>query len=137
MRVEGWEWLAGWQLDGLQPNSGHEAVAALARQGRLLACVTQNTDGLHRQSGLPLDKVCFHVPTRRAPSRKRAGPPSAVETVEYTMQCEQHGLCGHAQVIEVHGSRKHVNCLRRSQDRWLNFSEAPPTAAAAAAPRHV
>ena len=82
VRVEGWEWLRGWNLDGLEPNAGHAAVAALNRQGKLLLCVTQNTDGLQEMAGLPRDKL-----------------------------------------VECHGSRKHINCLRRSQDRWLAFSK--------------
>ena len=34
-----------------KPNPGHEALAALEASGRLAAIVTQNTDGLHRDSG--------------------------------------------------------------------------------------
>jgi NAD-dependent deacetylase len=34
-----------------QPNAGHEAIADLERQGRLLALVTQNIDGLHQAAG--------------------------------------------------------------------------------------
>lgn len=38
-----------------QPNEGHSAVVALWEAGRLLACVTQNIDGLHQVAGLPED----------------------------------------------------------------------------------
>src|SRR4029077_3794635 len=34
-----------------RPNPGHNALAALERAGRLIAVVTQNTDGLHQDAG--------------------------------------------------------------------------------------
>src|SRR6267143_5971579 len=34
-----------------RPNAGHMALAALERAGRLVAVVTQNTDGLHQDAG--------------------------------------------------------------------------------------
>jgi len=34
-----------------RPNPGHEALAALESLGRLLAVITQNTDGLHQAAG--------------------------------------------------------------------------------------
>ncbi|HEU4941901.1 MAG TPA: NAD-dependent deacylase [Gaiellaceae bacterium] len=34
-----------------RPNSGHEALAALERSGRVSAVVTQNIDGLHQRAG--------------------------------------------------------------------------------------
>jgi NAD-dependent deacetylase len=34
-----------------RPNPGHHALAALEKQGNLLAVVTQNTDGLHQDAG--------------------------------------------------------------------------------------
>lgn len=34
-----------------RPNAAHLAVTALQRQGRLAACVTSNTDGLHTDAG--------------------------------------------------------------------------------------
>lgn len=40
-----------------QPNAGHRALVALAEQGRLLALVTQNTDGLHQMAGSDPDRV--------------------------------------------------------------------------------
>lgn len=36
---------------GARPNPGHFALATLEAQGRLVAIVTQNTDGLHHDSG--------------------------------------------------------------------------------------
>src|SRR2546430_8877669 len=34
-----------------RPNPGHEALASLEAQGRLVAVITQNTDGLHQAAG--------------------------------------------------------------------------------------
>ena len=39
------------------PNAGHRALADLERQGRLLALVTQNVDGLHQAAGSTPDLV--------------------------------------------------------------------------------
>jgi NAD-dependent deacetylase len=39
------------------PNAGHRALARLVEQGRMIAVVTQNIDGLHQASGVPEDKV--------------------------------------------------------------------------------
>ena len=36
-----------------EPNAGHRALAALARQGRLTCLITQNIDGLHQRAGHP------------------------------------------------------------------------------------
>jgi NAD-dependent deacetylase len=36
-----------------QPNRGHFAVTRLWESGRMVGCVTQNVDGLHRTAGLP------------------------------------------------------------------------------------
>ena len=42
----------GWQrMRNAGPNGGHRALAALERQGRLSAVITQNVDGLHQQAG--------------------------------------------------------------------------------------
>ncbi|HEY7041213.1 MAG TPA: urea transporter [Methylomirabilota bacterium] len=42
---------------GVSPAPVHRALAALGRQGRLSAVVTQNVDGLHQAAGLPADTV--------------------------------------------------------------------------------
>src|ERR1700730_266013 len=34
-----------------RPNPGHHALAALEKSGHLVGVVTQNTDGLHQESG--------------------------------------------------------------------------------------
>ena len=40
-----------------KPNRGHRAVAALLERGAASAVITQNIDGLHQASGVPLDRV--------------------------------------------------------------------------------
>jgi NAD-dependent deacetylase len=49
-RVESPTWQA-------QPNDGHRAVVELERQGRLVAVITQNVDGLHRAAGTSLQRL--------------------------------------------------------------------------------
>lgn len=45
-----------WQvIQAAQPNAAHEALAALARRGRIELLVTQNVDGLHERSGVPAE----------------------------------------------------------------------------------
>jgi NAD-dependent deacetylase len=39
------------------PNAGHRALARLVEEGRMIAVVTQNIDGLHQASGVPDDRV--------------------------------------------------------------------------------
>lgn len=40
-----------------EPNAGHRAIVELERQGRLVAVVTQNVDGLHQRAGNDPDLV--------------------------------------------------------------------------------
>jgi NAD-dependent deacetylase len=42
---------------GARPNRGHRAVEKLVRDGKVSAVITQNTDGLHQESGVPEDRV--------------------------------------------------------------------------------
>jgi NAD-dependent deacetylase len=44
-------------LQKATPNAGHRALARLVEQGKMIAVVTQNIDGLHQASGVPDDKV--------------------------------------------------------------------------------
>ncbi len=44
-------------IQAAQPNPAHEALAALARAGRIELVVTQNVDGLHERSGLPDERL--------------------------------------------------------------------------------
>jgi NAD-dependent deacetylase len=40
-----------------EPNRGHRAVATLVRQGKVASVITQNIDGLHQASGVPVEQV--------------------------------------------------------------------------------
>lgn len=40
-----------------EPNRGHRAVAKLVEEGRCIAVITQNVDGLHQASGVPDEQV--------------------------------------------------------------------------------
>jgi NAD-dependent deacetylase len=44
-------------IEKATPNAGHRALARLVEQGRILAIITQNIDGLHQASGVPDAKV--------------------------------------------------------------------------------
>ncbi len=45
------------ELAAARPNAGHRALASLEAQGRLMAIVTQNIDGLHQKAGNRPDRV--------------------------------------------------------------------------------
>lgn len=57
IRIRSWQMHARGELWGARsdarPNAGHQAVVALWDSGRMVGCITQNVDGLHRKSGLP------------------------------------------------------------------------------------
>jgi NAD-dependent deacetylase len=44
-------------LQKATPNAGHRALVRLLTQGKMMAVITQNIDGLHQASGIPEDKV--------------------------------------------------------------------------------
>jgi NAD-dependent deacetylase len=47
-----------WQvISAARPNPAHDALAALARAGRVHLLVTQNVDGLHERSRFPADRL--------------------------------------------------------------------------------
>jgi NAD-dependent deacetylase len=53
--------------NAVKPNAGHEAVAELARRGKVTHVITQNIDNLHQDSGVPADRVIeLHGNTRYA-----------------------------------------------------------------------
>ena len=61
LRQRGWQMHLDGELWGARstvaPNSGHTAIKRLADAGRLAGVVTQNVDGLHRETGLDHDLV--------------------------------------------------------------------------------
>lgn len=44
-------------MQSREPNKGHLAIATLMANGKALAVITQNIDGLHQKSGIPEDRV--------------------------------------------------------------------------------
>lgn len=56
-----WQWYRARrrQLEEVEPNAGHHALAKLARALPDLRLVTQNVDGLHQRAGHP-DVMAFH-----------------------------------------------------------------------------
>jgi len=44
-------------LRNATPNAGHRALARLVEEGKMIAIITQNVDGLHQASGVPAEKV--------------------------------------------------------------------------------
>jgi NAD-dependent deacetylase len=44
-------------MQAREPNAGHRAIAALERDGRVSAIVTQNIDGLHQKAGSSAERV--------------------------------------------------------------------------------
>src|SRR3989337_2601005 len=51
-RLDGWE-----QHKNAKPNVGHYFVHSLDAKGKLIGLITQNVDGLHREAGLPDEKI--------------------------------------------------------------------------------
>ena len=59
MRRESWrrKFATDETIRRAEPNAGHRALARLVEQGKMLAIITQNIDGLHQASGIPDAKV--------------------------------------------------------------------------------
>src|SRR4051794_7386317 len=57
VRRTAWQTRVDGRLFEAEPNSGHRAIVELQHQGKLLAVVTQNVDGLHQRAGTDADKV--------------------------------------------------------------------------------
>jgi NAD-dependent deacetylase len=51
-RLESWE-----QYKNAKPNVGHYFVHSLDAKAKLIGLITQNVDGLHREAGLPDEKI--------------------------------------------------------------------------------
>jgi NAD-dependent deacetylase len=57
VRRRAWLMRRDLQAGEVAPNAGHAAIADLEAQGRLLALVTQNVDGLHQAAGSSPERV--------------------------------------------------------------------------------
>jgi NAD-dependent deacetylase len=57
IRRRAWLMRRDLQAGEVVPNAGHRALVDLERQGRLLALITQNVDGLHQAAGSDPDRV--------------------------------------------------------------------------------
>ncbi len=92
-RIEAWRQKAlSWpEMRNAKPNAGHHAFVELERQGRLLAMITQNIDGLHQRAGhqpenvielhgTMVEAVCLkcgdRIPMDEALRRIEAGEPA-------------------------------------------------------------
>jgi NAD-dependent deacetylase len=58
-RVEAWrrKFIMDDIYRGAAPGRGHQALATLARQGRMPTLITQNIDGLHQRAGMPATAI--------------------------------------------------------------------------------
>jgi len=56
-RRRGWAMRAESGVLDAEPNAAHRAIVDLWEAGLLIACVTQNIDGLHQAAGLPAEAV--------------------------------------------------------------------------------
>jgi NAD-dependent deacetylase len=57
IRRRAWRMRRDFETREIVPNAGHRALVDLERQGRLLALITQNVDGLHQAAGSSADRV--------------------------------------------------------------------------------
>ncbi|MEW6284570.1 MAG: Sir2 family NAD-dependent protein deacetylase [Candidatus Eremiobacterota bacterium] len=99
-RVEHWDYkLEGWDaFRAAQPNPAHRALVRLEEDGRLLALVTQNIDGLHHRAGHSPDKVLELHGTNRLVEclgcGRRSQPEWAFEEFRATRRCPRCPECG-------------------------------------------
>lgn len=56
VRRKAWQGRLDSPVWSAKPNAGHAALVSLERRGKLLAVITQNTDGLHQLAGNTADK---------------------------------------------------------------------------------
>lgn len=57
VRRRAWQSRLASEAWSARPNAGHLSLVELQRQGRLLAVITQNVDGLHQMAGIDDDRV--------------------------------------------------------------------------------
>lgn len=67
-RLAFWQWRRETYpfMQSREPNAGHTAISQLMSNGKAIAVITQNIDGLHQKSGVPEDRVIeLHGSTRK------------------------------------------------------------------------
>lgn len=97
-RIEYWrQKVESWPaMRDAAPNPGHLAFAELARQGKLLAMITQNIDGLHQRSGLDSELILeLHGTTTEAACLGCGGRISMDEAVDRVVNGEPAPSCTH------------------------------------------
>jgi NAD-dependent deacetylase len=57
VRTRAWATRFPKMFGNAQPNEAHRAVVDLWKSGKLIGCVTQNIDGLHKAAGLPQEAI--------------------------------------------------------------------------------
>ncbi len=82
-----------------EPNEGHLGLVRLRRDGKLLAVITQNIDGLHQRAGLPSESVIeIHGNSMRAhclqcrEAMTLQAVRATIETTGASPRCECGGL---------------------------------------------
>lgn len=99
-RIESWrqKFLIWPGMRDAQPNAGHYAFAELERQGKLIAMITQNIDGLHQRAGNSAEKVIeLHGTMTQAEClscRDRISMDEAMSRVEAGEAAPDCRLCG-------------------------------------------
>ncbi len=88
-----WDWYA-WRrlaIEGVRPNAGHYALAAMAGHYEAFTLITQNVDGLHAAAGRT-NLVELHGNIRRVRcSRCRVQPQTWDETLDEVPRCLECG----------------------------------------------
>lgn len=128
--------LVGTSMSAAVPSFTHRALVALMAAGKLAAVVSQNTDGLHARSGIPLHALwelhgncwksvcwgCGHEELHDAPARRRR--------VADCAECKKRvpRIC-HCVVVEC------PRCGATMKDSIIHFGEdlSPPVLAGAVA----
>ncbi len=85
-----------------EPNAGHRALVSLERQGRLVALITQNIDGLHQKAGTSEELVVeLHGTLREVVCLACGDRHPAARTLERVAAGEQDPRC-----LVVHRGRR-------------------------------
>ena len=111
---------SGFSYERLRPTYTHEALAKLLELGYLKHILSQNTDGLHRLSGVPRDKISelhgnsFHERCEKCAARYER--PYAVKRVHGSSVPPK--ICQHCHVNHRTGRR----CERKVSHNPLSYS---------------